>query len=123
MASGGKEAAELVEHLKPGRVHRYAEMLVPRVLAGDLVARKAFLDRILTHLDSGNSKQNLLETVLALTKEGFHLQKSAERLGVHISTLRYRVERLQTLTGLNLGTADGKFRLQLAAHLYLSNLA
>lgn len=123
MATSGKEAAELIEHLKPGRVHRYAEMLFPRVLAGDPVARKEFLDRVLTHLDSGSNKQNLLETALALAQEGFHLQKSAERLGVHISTLRYRVDRLQTLTGLNLETADGKFRLQLAAHLYLSNLS
>jgi PucR family transcriptional regulator, purine catabolism regulatory protein len=123
MTTSGKEVAELVEHLKPGRVHRYAEMLFPRVLAGDPVARKEFLNRVLTHLDLGNSKQNLLETVLALAQEGFHLQKSAERLGVHISTLRYRVDRLQALTGLNLGTAEGKFRLQLAAHLYLSNLA
>ncbi|MGE5332072.1 MAG: PucR family transcriptional regulator [Nitrospirota bacterium] len=119
MADCGKEAAELMVLLKPGRIHHYDQMLLPRVLGGDLAARRAFLDRVLTPLDADTRNHALLDTAMALSKEGFHLQKSAERLGVHISTLRYRLEKLQAQTGLDLESADGRFQLQLATQLYL----
>jgi len=119
MASAGRECVELIEHLKPGRVHRYAEMLFPRVLAGDKEARKAFMERVLGRLDRSKRNQALLDTVLALTREGFHLQKTAARLGLHISSLRSRVERLQQETGLDLESVEGRFQLQLAARLFL----
>jgi PucR family transcriptional regulator, purine catabolism regulatory protein len=38
---------------------------------------------------------------------------------VHISTLRYRMERLAEVSRLNLESAEGKFRLQVGARLYL----
>lgn len=119
MAASGKETGELVEHLKPGRLHRYAEMLFPRVLAGDSAARASFLHRTLGRFDDSKRGQLLLETALALTQEGFHLQNSADRLGVHITTLRNRVERLQSETGLDLDSVDGRFQLQVAARLFL----
>lgn len=119
MAACGKEAAELMALLKPGGIHHYDQMLLPRVLAGDSAARRAFLDRVLTPLDADTRNHALLDTAMALSKEGFHLQKSAERLGVHISTLRYRLEKLQAQTGLDLESADGRFQLQLATQLYL----
>ena len=119
MAAAGRETAELNEHLKPGRVHHFAEMLFPRVMRGDDDARRAFLSRLLGRLEEGKRGQHLLETALALAGEGFHLQRSAERLGVHISTLRYRVERLAEQTGLDLESVDGRFQLQVAARLYL----
>jgi len=94
-------------------------MLFPRVLKGDEGARRVFVARLLGQLDDGKRGQHLLETALALTQEGFHLQHSAERLGVHISTLRYRLEKLSELTGLDLESVEGRFQLQMAARLYL----
>ena len=70
-------------------------------------------------LHEGKRGQHLLETALALTEEGFHLQRTAERLNVHISTLRYRVGRLADLTGLDLESVEGRFRLQVGARLFL----
>jgi len=119
MAAAGRESAELIEHLKPGRMHHFEEMLFPRVLKGDGGARQVFLARVLGQLDDGKRGQHLLETALALAQEGFHLQRSAERLGVHISTLRYRMEKLSEHTGLDLESVDGRFQVQMAARLYL----
>lgn len=119
MAAAGREAAELLEHLRPGRVHHYEDMLLPRVLHGDPDARRIFLERMLRKLEHGRRGQDLIETAVVLAQEGFHLQRSATRLNVHISTLRYRLERLSELTGLDLESADGRFQLQLAIRLHL----
>lgn len=122
MAKAGRETAELMPHLKPGKVHHFEEMLFPRVLMGDADARRTFLDRMLGRLDEGKRGQHLLDTALALTQEGFHLQRSADRLGVHISTLRYRLERLSEHTALDLESVEGRFQLQMAARLYQMEL-
>jgi purine catabolism regulator len=119
MAAAGRETVELIEHLKPGRIHHFDEMLFPRVLKGDEDARRVFVARLLGQLDDGKRGQQLLETALALAQEGFHLQRTAERLGVHISTLRYRMEKLSEHTGLDLESVEGRFQLQMAARLYL----
>ena len=119
MQEAGTEASELIEHLLPGRVHHFDEMLFPRVLRGDPDARRQFLARIFGPLIESKRGQPLLDTALALSEEGFHLQHTAERLGVHITTLRYRMERLAEVSGLNLESAEGKFRLQVGARLYL----
>jgi len=121
MRAAGIETAELIDHLRPGRVHHFEEMLFPRVLSGDLQARHAFITRIFDPLKKGKRSNSLLDTALVLAEEGFHLQRSAERLGIHISTLRYRLERISELTGLNLEFAEGRFRLQVGARLYLMN--
>ena len=119
MRIAGRETAELIEHLKPGRVHYFEQMLFPRALSGDVDAQRAFVARLFGSLDEGKRGQHLLETALALTEEGFHLQRAAERLSVHISTLRYRLGRLADLTGLDLDSVEGRFRLQVGARLYL----
>lgn len=119
MAAAGRETAELIEHLRPGRVHHFEQMLFPRVLKGDADAQRLFVERLLGSFDERKRGHQLLDTAVALAEEGFHLQRSAERLGVHISTLRYRLDRLAEQTGLNLDSADGRFQLQVAVRLYL----
>lgn len=119
MHEAGIEAVELIEHLKPGRVHHFDEMSFPRVLRGDPEAQRKFVARIFGSLQDSRRGQPLLDTALALAEEGFHLQHTAQRLGVHISTLRYRMERLSEASGLNLDSAEGKFRMQVGARLFL----
>jgi purine catabolism regulator len=117
MADAGRETAELIGHLKPGRVHDYDEMLFPRVLRGDAEARRVFLDRVFGGMDSDGRGRALLETAQALSDEGFHLQRTADRLDLHISSLRHRYDKLAERTGLNLESADGRFKLQVAVRL------
>jgi purine catabolism regulator len=121
MRKAGIEVAALIEHLKPGRVHHFDELLFPRVLRGDLEAQRKFIDRLFGSLGEGKRTRALLDTALALGEKGFHLQRTAELLGIHISTLRYRLNRLSDLTGLDLETVEGRFRLQVGARLFLMN--
>jgi purine catabolism regulator len=90
-------------------------------LRGDLEAQRKFIDRLFGSLGAGKRTRALLDTALALGDAGFHLQRTAELLGIHISTLRYRLNRLSDLTGLDLETVEGRFRLQVGARLFLMN--
>src|SRR5258706_7101839 len=70
MRIAGRETAELIEHLKPGRAHCFEQMLFPRVLSGDADAQRAFVARLFGSLDQGQRGQHTPETALALTQQG-----------------------------------------------------
>ncbi|WP_415842649.1 helix-turn-helix domain-containing protein [Pseudomonas reidholzensis] len=69
----------------------------------------------------GNPKRGnaLIDTVLTLAREGFQLLNTAKALEIHISTLRYRVERIESMLGISLDNPDDKFKLQVAAQMYV----
>ena len=119
MKAAGQEAADIMEHLLPGQIRSFDEILFPRVMSGDAAARKLFLSRLFEPLGKDRKGSQLFDTASALTQEGFHLQNASERLGVHISTLRARMLRLSEVTGLDLETVEGRFRLQLGVRLQL----
>jgi PucR family transcriptional regulator, purine catabolism regulatory protein len=52
-----------------------------------------------------------------LCQEGFQLAVSSRRLDVHISTLRYRLERIAALIGVSLEDQAIRFELQVAVAL------
>jgi len=123
MHAAERETADLMPHTKPGRIHFFDEAMFPRVLAGDAAARRVFIARLFGGLEADKRGRALIDTALALTDEGFNLQRTADRLGVHISTLRYRLGRLSELTKLDLDSVEGRFRLQFGVRLYLAEQA
>ena len=120
MHMAGKEIMDLMAHVRPGRIHYFDEAIFPRVLAGDPKARKMFIDKLFGRVGTDKRSQHLLDTAMALADEGFNLQRAADRLNVHISTLRYRLGKLAEVTGLDLDTVEGRFRLQYGVRLYLA---
>ncbi|MCM3760940.1 PucR family transcriptional regulator ligand-binding domain-containing protein [Alkalihalobacillus oceani] len=61
---------------------------------------------------------NFFETVIAYFEENEHLQRTAERMNVHVNTLKYRLTKIEKLTGLNLKTSEGKQMLYLGLNIY-----
>ena len=59
-----------------------------------------------------------LETLSAYLKEGCRSQACAARLGLHVTTLRYRLSRIKELFGIDVDTADKRFSVELALRLY-----
>ena len=59
----------------------------------------------------------LLQTAVTLVDEGCRYQAAAHRLGIHVSTLRYRLKRVKALSGLDLQDPEARFRLSLASRL------
>jgi len=67
----------------------------------------------------------LLPTLAAYLDAGAHQQDSADALGVHVSTLKYRLGRLGEILGRDPSEPDIRFQLQVAlsAHRTLSVLS
>lgn len=60
---------------------------------------------------------NLLETAMTFIDEACRYQATADQLGIHVSTLRYRLQRLESLFGLDVEDAETRFRISLAVRL------
>ena len=59
-----------------------------------------------------------LETLSAYLHAGCRSQQAADSMGLHVTTLRYRLARIQELFGLEFDTPDRRFALELALKLH-----
>ncbi|MEQ5777313.1 helix-turn-helix domain-containing protein [Thalassospira sp. NFXS8] len=59
-----------------------------------------------------------LETLSMFLREGCRNQACADTMGLHVTTLRYRLTRMQELFGIDLETANSRFAIELAIRLY-----
>ncbi|MEX1019211.1 MAG: helix-turn-helix domain-containing protein [Litorilinea sp.] len=73
------------------------------------------LGRLISHDDNKNAE--LVETLEAFFACHGNLSQTANRLHIHRNTLTYRLERIATITQLDLDDADARFSLQLALKL------
>ena len=112
-----REALATVPYAVPGQLRRYDEILVPRVLEGDRDARADFLDQLLEPIRRVRGGGVLVESLLCYAGQGFQRNRAAAALHVHPNTLRYRLERVGDVSGLDLREPETRFRLQLAAQL------
>lgn len=118
MALGAEDVATLLPLLRPGKLHGFDEVLFPRALMGDDDARRLLLERLVTPLTRHKNGAMLMETLCTLASEGFQLASTARCLDIHISTLRYRVERIEELLQLSMENPQARFQLQVATEMY-----
>jgi hypothetical protein len=74
------------------------------------------LGPLLEHDEQHSSE--LLETVEAFLHCGGRLQETSRRLHIHVSTLRYRIDRIKALIAKDISDDDTRFELSLAVRLY-----
>ena len=100
----------------------------PVLAAADLGAGRLFLasadrteaerfahDTLGRLLGEGDGCADLMATLRAYFAESYSVRRSAAALGVHENTIRYRLARIQELTGLNVaGHSDDQLTAQLA---------
>ncbi|MCI8453243.1 MAG: PucR family transcriptional regulator [Lachnospiraceae bacterium] len=70
--------------------------------------------RVFTDVLKGIQSDELLDTVVVYYECGGSLDRTAERMFSHKNTVKYRLNRLQEKTGLDLKKPDDSFRLYLA---------
>ncbi|UVK43772.1 helix-turn-helix domain-containing protein [Mesorhizobium sp. AR07] len=58
-----------------------------------------------------------METLFSYLREGCRSQACADAMGLHVTTLRYRLARIQELFGVNLETPERRFAFELAIRL------
>jgi DNA-binding PucR family transcriptional regulator len=75
-----------------------------------------FVRRTLGPLEDAGAQSgaHLVPTVEAFLRSGCRLQKCADTIGIHITTLRYRLDRVHELCGIDFEDADTRFALDLA---------
>ncbi|WP_251977992.1 PucR family transcriptional regulator [Salinicola avicenniae] len=117
IAEGADDVARLLPSLRPGERRDFEALLFSRVLEGDHAARELFLARLSRALGEGSRRQSRLETLNALTQSGFQLAQAARALDIHISTLRYRLERLEAALAMDLNDPEMRLQLQVAMRL------
>lgn len=103
VALGRAEVLTLAAYARSGELRSYAEVLVPRALSGDRDAQADLVRSLLAPLREARGGEALVATVQALCEAGFAQAEAAARLGIHGNTLRYRMERIEALTGRTLG--------------------
>lgn len=118
MAVGADDVAALTPLLKPGRWHNFDEVLFPRALMGDPDARRLLVEKLILPLESPKRGNSLTDTVMTLATEGFQLLNAARALDIHISTLRYRLGRIEAILGIALDDPEERFKLQVACEMF-----
>ena len=94
---------------------------VARMLAtADPAAVREFVAAQIGAIDRYDRQHDsdFLETLRALLDNGLRQQATADGLGVHVSTLRYRLQRLLDLFGVDPADAVQRFALDLALRLH-----
>lgn len=96
-----------------GRVHTYSRIAVYDLALGLPTLRDVLAARI-ARLEANPA---LLETLETYFDEGRHAKATAARLGLHPSTLTYRLRRAQKILGGSLDDPDGSLAVALALKL------
>lgn len=91
-------------------------LLLPALEHGDLQEFiTAALGPVLTH--DREHQSDLFDTIEAFTNLSGRFNEAARILMIHVSTLRYRLQKIETLLGRSLANPDVRFDLLLAARL------
>lgn len=78
-----------------------------------------FVDNSIGRIDAYDRSNGtrLMETAVTYIELACRLSATAEKLGIHVSTLRYRLSRLNEVFGIDLVDDETRFRLSLAVRL------
>ena len=66
---------------------------------------------------AAQKRPDLIDTARCVLDNGGDVTVSAEQLHIHRTTLYYRLDRIEELTGVNLRLAAGRDALHMALHL------
>ena len=115
---GGKAASLAMEAAgRPGVLIAGDDSIESVLLqSADPARLVAFAGRILQPLQQYDVQRHaaLERTIGALVDHGWNLHAAARASHIHVSTLRYRLRRVEELTGLALSRPDDRLALQLA---------
>ncbi|HEY4461466.1 MAG TPA: helix-turn-helix domain-containing protein [Streptosporangiaceae bacterium] len=102
----------------------FADLDVLRMLAAvdDLTDVEAFVGKWLGPLAAYDQRKHteLVKTLTQYLRHGGRYEATSRALSVHRSTLKYRLQRIRELTGLELGDPETHFSLQLATRAYVT---
>lgn len=103
---------------RSGQIVSFRQMGVQEILlqAEEPAALLEFIARYVEPLEQYDAEHssNLLQSLETFYEAGFNLQEAARRLDVHVSTLRYRLTRIEELLGVDPKVGDSRLNLEVA---------
>lgn len=119
--------AELALRLSGARVARFDGMGISRFLSTDAddARLRAFVHEWLGPLEAYDDAHHaeLVHTLSESLRDQHSLRATSDRIHVHLSTLKYRLRRIEELTGRDLHDPDERFNLDLACRIRATLLA
>ncbi|WP_424952459.1 PucR family transcriptional regulator [Deinococcus sp.] len=106
IAQARAEALRLLPHVPYGQVQGAQSLLLPRALGGDPQAQRELVAAFLGPLRAVRGGEALIGSVRALCQNDWAQERAAVALGIHKNTLRYRMERVEELSGRPLAHAE-----------------
>lgn len=97
---------------KAPRLVTARDVLPERLLSGNMQARKELIESIFTPLVGAGG--DLLETADSFLEHSNSVEATARHLFVHPNTVRYRLRRIDEVTGCSLSNARDAYTLRLA---------
>ena len=84
--------------------------------ASDPARLVRFVDSVLLPIEEYDARRGseLMRSLETAVQMGWNLQGAARECHVHVTTFRYRLARIEQLTGVDLGLADGRLTAELA---------
>ena len=102
------------------RMNRHDDLLLMRLMAHPAVieeGRASFLRLLGPLLAMGEQGKVLIETLRVWFQEDENMPRTAERLGLHVNTVRQRLDRCRAALGLTDHGTDARLRLYVALQL------
>jgi len=76
------------------------------------------------HYDREKNNEVLIKTIRQYISSNFNSQKTADNLFIHLNTLKYRLQKIQDIAGIDLNDSETRLNLQLALKvLEIKNLS
>ncbi|MDO9353637.1 MAG: helix-turn-helix domain-containing protein, partial [Solirubrobacteraceae bacterium] len=121
-ARSAHRAGQLLDRIEagavgsPGAVVRSDDHELPLLLAAAPELLDAIVERRLAPLVGlpDARREQTIETLAAWLSDPHRPQAIADRLGMHVQSVRYRLTRLRELFGDDLDDPDARFELQVA---------
>lgn len=87
---------------------------------GSEEAMQAFCKELLAPLIKADTESctDLIHTLRLYIENGASIKKTAQSLFIHENTLRYRLKKIESITGLDLRNPSHRFKLALALHIF-----
>jgi len=114
------QALELARRFRERRPLYFPDLSVYRLLIQIEHSPElgGFQEEILGPLLTNDGGRELIRTLEAYFEHNGNLSQTAESLYIHRNTLIYRMERIASITGLNLDNPETRLAVQLALHIY-----
>lgn len=102
------------QHFPKKQQYTFSDYKLPALLAPLLQSWQGNeLTKTLEYLQQQDNKQMLYKTLRCYFKENCDLNRTSTQLFIHTNTLRYRLNKIEQLTGLSFNKIEEKFMLYL----------